>query len=72
MFKQTEIAVVTDSTLVVNQVKGIAMCKNVRLVELIKIVSDLFILKLNLGSFSGFQIHINGLGLHTSREEHNS
>ena len=39
MFKQTVIAVMTDSTLIVNQVKGIAMCKNIRLVELIKIVS---------------------------------
>ena len=38
MFKQHEVSIRTDSMLIVNQVKGIAMTRNVRLVELIKIV----------------------------------
>jgi ribonuclease HI len=41
MFKQKEVAIMTDSQLVVNQVKGIAKTRNFRLVELIKIVHTL-------------------------------
>jgi hypothetical protein len=42
MFKQKQIAIRTDSMLIVNQVKGVAQTKNFRLVEMIKIVSFLF------------------------------
>lgn len=38
MFKHTSISIVTDSMLIVNQIKGVAKTKNFRLVELIKVV----------------------------------
>lgn len=41
MFKMTDISIMTDSMLIVNQVKGVARTKNFRLVELIKIVHAL-------------------------------
>lgn len=39
MFKQKEITIMTDSALIVNQIKGNAHCRNFRLIELLKIVS---------------------------------
>lgn len=41
MFQQKEVSIMTDSQLVVNQVKGIAQTRNFRLVELIKVVHAL-------------------------------
>eukprot|EP00347_Sterkiella_histriomuscorum_P001154 403373121 len=41
MFKQKEIHILTDSMLVVNQIKGVARTQNFRLIELIKIVHSL-------------------------------
>ncbi|CDW74849.1 ribonuclease h [Stylonychia lemnae] len=41
MFQFTEIQILTDSELIVNQVKGVSRTANVRLVELLKIVHSL-------------------------------
>lgn len=67
MFKHTNISIVTDSTLVVNQVKGVAQTKNFRLVELIKVVR-IYTIKA-IGAFTGIQVRVYELKLHRERTE---